>query len=77
MTGVHRQKKTHLGNISKEDNVPNRDDGLLVEHIELLGYGCRQEAAAEDSRASLGDQAWVGRQLVDDFSRAFCGRRWI
>ena len=38
----------HLGNISKEDIVPNGDDSLLVGHIKLLRYSCHEEAAAED-----------------------------
>ncbi len=38
----------HLGDTSKEDKVPNGDDSLLVEHIELLRYSCHEEAAAED-----------------------------
>ncbi len=52
-------KLTHLGDISKEDNVPKGNDGLLIEHVELLGDGCREEATAKDSRAGLGDQTWV------------------
>jgi hypothetical protein len=39
-----------------------------------LRDGCRQEAATEDGRAGLGDQARVRRQLVYDLSRAFRGR---
>jgi hypothetical protein len=48
MTGVYRQKKMHLGGISKEDKVPNGDDSLLVGHIELLRFSCHEKAAAED-----------------------------
>ena len=29
-------KKTHLCDISKENKVPNSNDGLLVEHVELM-----------------------------------------
>lgn len=72
--GARGQKMTHLGDIRKEDKVANGDDGLLIEHIELLRDGCRQEAATEDGRAGLGDQARVRRQLVYDLSRAFRGR---
>jgi hypothetical protein len=56
---MKRNRPTHLGDISKEDKVPDCNDGLLVEHVELLGDGCREQAAAEDSCASLGDQARV------------------
>jgi hypothetical protein len=48
VTGVHRQKKMHLGGISKEDKVPNGDGSLLVGHIELLRFSCHEEAATED-----------------------------
>ena len=57
---VEREKKpTYLGDITKKDKVPNGNDGLLIEHIELLGDGCREEAAAKDGRASFGDQTRV------------------
>ena len=57
---AHEQKKkAHLGDICKEDDVSNGNDSLLVEHVELLRYSCRKEAASEDRRAGLGDQARV------------------
>jgi hypothetical protein len=57
---VEREKKsTHLSDITKEDKVSNSDDGLLIEHVEFLGDGCREEAATKDGRASLGDQTRV------------------
>ena len=71
------KKPTHLGDISKEDYVPSCDDGLLVEYIELLGDGRREQAASENGRASLGDQARMRRKFLDNLSRAFFGRGWI
>lgn len=57
---VEREKKlTHLGDISKKDKVSNGNDSLLIEHVELLGDGCRKKAAAKDGRAGLGDQTRV------------------
>ena len=53
------KKPAHLGDIGKKDKISNSNDGLLVEHVKLLGDGCREEAAAKDGRASLGDQTGV------------------
>lgn len=40
-----REKKPmQLRNISKKDKVSNGNDGILVEHIELVGDGCRVSA---------------------------------
>ena len=69
----HRKKQTYLGNVSKEDQVADSNDRLLVEHIQLLGNGGREQAAAEVGRACLGDQVGVRGQLVDDFCRTFGG----
>ena len=71
------KKPTHLGDISKENKVSNGDDGLLVEYVELLGDGRREQAAAENGRTSLGDQARVRRKFLDNLSRAFLRRGWI
>ena len=56
---VERERPTHLGDISEKDNISKGNDGLLIEHVKLLGDGCRQEATAKDGRASLGDQTRV------------------
>ena len=57
---VEREKKpTHLGDINKQDKVSNGNDGLLIEHVEFMGDGCREEAATKDGRAGLGDQTRV------------------
>jgi hypothetical protein len=57
---VEREKKsTYLGDITKEDKVSNGNDGLFIENVELLGDGYREEAAAKDGRARLGDQTRV------------------
>jgi hypothetical protein len=36
MKNPHPRQSTHFGDVSKEDKVPNCDDGLLVEHVKLL-----------------------------------------
>jgi hypothetical protein len=57
---VEREKNpTYLSDITKKDKVSNSNDGLLIEHVQLLGDGCREEAAAKDGRASLRDQTGV------------------
>jgi hypothetical protein len=34
--GGERNRQTYLGDITKEDKEPNGDDGLFIEHVELL-----------------------------------------
>ena len=39
---VERERnQTHLGDISEKDNISKGNDGLLIEHVKLLGDGCR------------------------------------
>lgn len=40
--------------ISKENKIPNGNDGLFIEHVELLGDGCREEAGAKDGCTGVG-----------------------
>ena len=73
----HRKEQMYLGNVCKEDKVAHSDDRLLREHIQLLGDGSGEQAAAEDGRTRFGDQVGVPGQLVDDFCCTFGRRGWV
>ena len=64
----------HLVDEGDEDEEAGGDDGLLVDHVELLGDGGREEAGAEDGGAGFGDEVRGGGERVDDLRRALLRR---
>lgn len=65
---------SYLANVSKENSVASEDDGLLVEHVKLLGNGSSDKARAENGSASLGNESRLRGELVDELGRLLARR---
>lgn len=68
---------TDLGDECQEDEEAGSDDGLLVDNIEFLRDGGREEASAKNDAAGFGDEAGGGGHLVDELGGALGGRRGV
>ena len=64
---------THLGDVRNQNRKPSQNDGLLVDDVELLRDGRRNETTSEDGGAGLGDEVRGGGELVDDLRRTLGG----
>ena len=72
---MNRKHETHLVDVGNKDEEAGSNHGLLVDDVELLGDGGREEAGTEDGRAGFGDEVGGGGERVDKLGRALLGGR--
>ena len=68
-------RRTDLGNERQEHEEARSNDRLLIDNVELLGDGGREQAGAEHDGACLRDESGGRGHLVDQLGRLFSGRR--
>lgn len=67
MVHGHKAETAYLANVGEDNDGADEQDGFLVHHVEFVGDGGGNEASSEESSASLGDEAGLGREFLDDF----------